>query len=163
MYTAALEFLEDERDAWRPYEALAALTDTQLETPTPSDGPGHGWSGRELIAHVVGWMEHVLTVARELAVGDRSPAHEAAAADWDARGDAVNEELHAAWAALPLDEVRRRLTTVPGELRGTLTVVPEARWLKDARMGAFFLMDTIEHYEEHLPELEAVLAQAGRS
>lgn len=163
MYTAALEFLEDERDAWRPYEALAELTDAELETPTPSDGAGHGWSGRELIAHMVGWLEHVLAVARELAVGDRSPTREAAKADWEARGDAVNDELHAAWAALPLEEVRRRLLTVPGELRGTLTVVPEARWLKDARMSAFFLMDTIEHYEEHLRELEAVLAAARRA
>jgi hypothetical protein len=163
MYTAALEFLEDERDAWRPYEALAALTDAELEAPTPVDGAGHGWSGRELIAHMVGWLEHVLDVARELAVADHSPTREAAKADWEARGDAVNDELHAAWAALPLEEVRRRLLTVPGELRGTLTVVPEARWLKDARMSAFFLMDTIEHYEEHLPELEAVLAAARRA
>ena len=163
MYTAALEFLEDERDAWRPYEALAELTDAQLEAPTPIDGPGHGWSGRVLIAHVVGWLEHVLTVARELAVRDASPTHVAAAADWDARGDVINDELHAVWAALSMAEVRERLRTVPGELRGTLTVVPEARWLKDSRMSAFFLMDTIEHYEEHLPELEAVLAQAARA
>jgi hypothetical protein len=160
MYTAALEFLEDERDAWRPYEALLALTDAQLERPTPPDGPGLGWSGRVLVAHIVGWLEHVLEVARELAVGERSPTREAAAADWAARGDAINDELHAAWAALPIGEVRRRLETVPGELRGTLTVVPESRWLKDPRMQAFFLMDTVEHYEEHRPQLDAVLASA---
>jgi hypothetical protein len=112
---------------------------------------------------MVGWLEHVLAVARELAVADSSPTREAVRADWEARGDVVNEELHAAWAAVPLEEVRRRLASVPGELRGTLTVVPEARWLKDARMSAFFLMDTIEHYEEHLPELEAVLTTAGRA
>ena len=161
MYTAALEFLEDERDAWRPFEALAALTDAQLERPTPADGPGLGWSGRELIAHVVGWLEHVLDVARELAVGERSGTHARAATEWDARGDAVNDDLHAAWAVLPIAEVRQRLLTVPGELRGTLTVVPEARWLKDAKMHAFFVMDTLEHYEEHLPQLEAVLAGAA--
>ena len=50
---------------------------------------------------------------------------------------------------------------MPGELRGTLTVVPESRWLKDATMHAFFVGDTIEHYEDHLPVLEAVLAQAA--
>jgi hypothetical protein len=160
MYTAALEFLEDERDAWRPYEALAELSDDQLERSTEPDGPGMGWSGRELIAHMVGWLEHVLDVARELAVRDSSPTREAAIADWNARGDAINEELHARWAALPIADVRQRLASVPGELRGTLTVVPEARWLKDARMHAFFVGDTIEHYEEHLPVLEAVLAGA---
>ena len=161
MYTAALEFLEDERDAWRPYEALAALTDAQLERATDPAGPGLGWNGRELIAHVVGWLEHVLDVARELAVGERSGTHASAAADWDARGDAVNDDLRAAWAALSLEEVRRRLLTVPGELRGTLTVVPEARWLKDAKMHAFFVMDTLEHYEEHLAQLQAVLEGAA--
>ena len=126
-----------------------------------ADGPGLGWSGRELIAHVVGWLEHVLDVARELAVGERSGTHARAATEWDARGDAVNDDLHAAWAVLPIAEVRQRLLTVPGELRGTLTVVPEARWLKDAKMHAFFVMDTLEHYEEHLPQLEAVLAGAA--
>jgi hypothetical protein len=161
MYTAALEFLEDEREAWRPYEALGALTDEQLERPTPADGPGMGWSGRDLVAHMVGWQEHVLDVARELAVGERSATRERGTADWDARGDALNEELRSAWSALPLEEVRRRLGSVPGELRGTLTVVPEARWLKASSMQAFFVGETIEHYEEHLPALEAVLAGAA--
>jgi hypothetical protein len=31
MYLNALEFLEEERDAWRPYEALADLSDEQLD------------------------------------------------------------------------------------------------------------------------------------
>ncbi len=31
MYLDAMEFLEEERDAWAPYEALAELTDEQLE------------------------------------------------------------------------------------------------------------------------------------
>ena len=31
-----------------------------------------------------------------------------------------------------MDEVRERFATVPGELRGYLTVVPETRWLKHA-------------------------------
>lgn len=161
MYTAALEFLEDERDAWRPYEALAEITDAQLAQPTPADGPGMGWCGRELIAHMVGWLEHVLDVARELAVGTASPTRERAMKEWAERGEAVNDDLHATWAALPMEDVRSRLATVPGELRGTLTVVPESRWLKNAAMHAFFVGDTIEHYEEHLPVLEVVLAQAA--
>lgn len=160
MYTSALEFLEDEREAWRPYEALAELSDSQLERPSAHDGPGHGWSGRELIGHMIGWMEVALTVARELAVNERSPAKVEADRDWAARGDAVNEELHAAWRDLPMSEVRQRFATVPGELRGTLTVVPEARWIKDADMHAWFVGDLIEHDEEHVAELEAILAKA---
>jgi hypothetical protein len=59
-------------------------------------------------------------------------------------------------------EVRRRLSTVPGELRGYLTVVPEARWLKDSAHLKSLLGNTTEHYADHMPELRAVLAAAGR-
>ena len=41
MYTDALSFLEDERDAWAPFEALSQLTDEQLERPVEA---AHGWS-----------------------------------------------------------------------------------------------------------------------
>ena len=40
MYLDAMEFLEEERDAWAPYEALAELSDDQLAEAV--DG-AHGW------------------------------------------------------------------------------------------------------------------------
>jgi len=159
MYLDALSFLEDEREGWRPYEALDQLTDEQLSAVPEG---AHGWSGRDLIGHLVGWQEVALGVARELAVAETSPAKVAADVDWEARGDAINEEMRQAWLALPMAEVRRRMRTVPGELRGYLTVVPESRWIKDADHEEFFLAETIDHYEEHLGDLEAILASAGR-
>ena len=54
MYVDALSFLEDEREAWRPYEALDQLSDAQLEEPVEA---AHGWSGRDLIGHLIGWQE----------------------------------------------------------------------------------------------------------
>jgi hypothetical protein len=162
MYLNALEFLEEEREAWAPYEQLADLTDEGLES-TPAGEAAHGWTGRDLAGHMVAWQEHALAVARELAVDQQSATRERGSADWDQRGgDVVNAELIERWRALPLDEVRRRLREVPGELRGTLTVVPETRWLKDAAMLRFFEEETIEHYQEHRPELEAILGAAGR-
>jgi hypothetical protein len=59
-------------------------------------------------------------------------------------------------------EVRARFSTLPGELRGHLTVVPETRWLKDPDHLKTFLENTTEHYAEHEPELRAILAAAGR-
>ena len=44
MYLDAMEFLEEEREAWRPYEALLELTDAQLERPVDAV---RGWSGRD--------------------------------------------------------------------------------------------------------------------
>ena len=158
MYLNALEFLEEERDAWRPYEALDGLTDAQLDVPIAA---AHEWSGRDLIAHIVAWQENVLAVARELAVGESSATKERSDKEWDERGDAINLDIQVEWRALPIDEVRRRLREVPGELRGYLTVVPEARWIKHADNLRFFIDETIDHYAEHTADLEAILQSAA--
>ncbi len=157
MYLNALEFLDEEREAWRPYEALLELSDDALSRPV--DG-ARGWSGRDLLGHMLAWQSHALDVARELAVGETSRSRDAMAKDWDARADAVNDDLLAQWGALDLAELRRRASSVPGELRGTLTVVPESRFIKDADRETFFVEKTIEHYEEHLPDLRAILDAA---
>ena len=160
MYLDALEFLEDERDAWRPFEALLELSDAQLEVPVET---AHGWSGRDLMGHLLAWQEFALQAARELAVNETSPSMQAKIADWDARGgEAVNADLQAAWAARPIAEVRERFAALPGELRGTLTVVPETRWLKHAATLRQFSDDTVEHYPEHRADLDAILAAATR-
>lgn len=158
MYLNALEFLEEEREAWRPYEALDGLSDAQLAVPI--DG-AHGWSGRDLMGHLLAWQAVALDVARELALGEASPTIARVDADWDARGgDVVNSEIQAAWAALPIDELRRRFRSQPGELRGTLTVVPEARWVKHATNMKTIVEETLGHYADHAADLEAILAAA---
>lgn len=158
MFGGALEFLDEEREDWRPFEALAALPDERLERPVEA---AHGWSGRELMAHLTAWQEVALAIARELAVGESSPTLEQAEADWDSRGgEVINAEILETWAALPIDEVRRRFLTVPGELRGYLTVVPETRWVKHPRHMDALLWDTLYHYADHRADLEAILATA---
>lgn len=157
MYLNALEFLEEERDAWRPFEALDSLTDEQLDVPIDA---AHEWSGRDLMAHVVAWQENCLAVAKELAVGETSATKVQSDADWDARGDAINLDIQVEWRALPMSEVRRRFREVPGELRGYLTVVPESRWLKHADNLSFFIDETIDHYAGHAADLEAILDAA---
>src|SRR5690349_9821741 len=118
MYLNALEFLDEEREAWRPFEALDSLTDERLDVPI--DG-AHGWSGRDLIAHMVAWQANALEVAKELAVGEKSATKERSDREWDERGDAMNDDIQVEWRALPVAEVRRRLREIPGELRGYLT------------------------------------------
>jgi hypothetical protein len=159
MYTDALSFLEDERDAWRPYEALSQLSDDELERPVAD---AHGWSGRDLMGHLAHWQGLALDVAKELAVREESPTKLAADADFEARGDvAVNAEVDALWRAKSIQEVREEFATVAGQLRGYLTVVPEIRWVKDADYQRFFYEETIEHYDDHRADLAAVLAAAG--
>jgi hypothetical protein len=158
MYLNALEFLEEEREAWRAYEALDGLTDDQLEVPIDA---AHEWSGRDLIAHLVAWQQNALAVARELAVNERSETKERSDREWDERGDAINLDIQVEWRALPMDEIRRRLREIPGELRGYLTVVPESRWLKHADNLEFFVDETIDHYADHAGDLEAILKAAA--
>lgn len=161
MYFDALSFLEDEREAWRPYEALFDLPPEQLEVPVA--GPDR-WSGRDLLGHLVHWQEHALAVARELAVGESSAAFAAGEADWEARGgDVINAEAVSAWRALPLPEVLARAREVPGELRGYLTVVPESRWIKNATYEQFFTEELLDHYAEHEPDLREILGVIGGS
>jgi hypothetical protein len=160
VYLDALEFLDEEREAWAPFEALATLSDEQLRVPVAG---AHGWSGRQLMGHLLGWQDNAMTVAKELAVGETSATKTRSDEDWEARGgEAVNAELDATWAALPLDELRQRFASIPGELRGYLTVVPESRWLKHADNQTFFSEETTRHYEEHLEDLRAILEAAGR-
>jgi uncharacterized damage-inducible protein DinB len=158
MYFDALSFLEDEHDAWRPFEALLAIPDDRFDLPVEG---AHGWSARELLSHLAAYQSHCLDVAKELAVGERSPAHAAMEAAWAARGDAVNDELAAAWRALSPDEVRLRAAALPGELRGHLTVVPEARWVKNAVFGPFFEDELLDHYADHEADLRVILAAVG--
>jgi hypothetical protein len=157
MYLSALEFLEEEREAWRPFEALASVPDDRLDVPV---GAAHGWSARDLIGHMVAWQEWSLAIAKDLAVGEESPAIARMNVLWDERGDAMNADIGAEWRALPIEEVRRRLASVPGELRGYLTVVPESRWVKHAAHLQTFIDETIDHYADHVADLEAVLATA---
>jgi hypothetical protein len=160
MYLDALEFLDEERDAWRRFEALADLTDEQLTVPVEA---AHGWMGRQLMGHLLSGHEVALAVATELAVNETSPARERAEADWDARGgEVVNAEIDATWAARSMDELRDRFATLPGQLRGSLTVVPESRWLEHGDHQRFFRSETTAHYEDHLADLAAILAEAGR-
>jgi hypothetical protein len=162
MYADGLSFLDEEREAWRPFEALLDLTDEQLSAQVPG---AHDWSGRDLMGHLLVWMGTWTAIAAELALGPDSPAFEkleAMDSEWEARGAEINAGFQREWSGLPLSEVRRRFASMPGELRGYLTVIPESRWLKDPGRLESLLGNTTEHYDEHMPDLEAILAAAGR-
>jgi hypothetical protein len=160
MYLDAMEFLEEEREAWRPYEALLELTDEQLERPVDA---ARGWSGRDLMAHLLGWLEFTQAAARELAVGEESPTLQRRERETAERGvDAMNEDIRSSAGAQSTAALRETFRTAAGELRGYLTVVPETRWVKHPTHLRAFLEDTTEHYDEHAGDLAAILDAARR-
>ncbi len=160
MYLDALSFLEDERDTFRAYEALLDLTDEQLDV---SIDAANGWSGRDLMGHILLWQEAALASAKELAVNEQSPTQERLNAEWDipGAGDRMNQEALDRFRAMTISDVKARFKEVSGDLRGYLTVVPESRWIKHSDHQNWFFSETTEHYEEHLPELRAILEAAG--
>ena len=156
MYLDALSLLEDERDAWRPFETLSELTDDQLEQPIQGL---NGWRGRDLMAHLVAWQQVALDVAKELAVNETSKTKVRADDEWERRGgDVINDEIIRDWGARPLSDVREAFQNIGGELRGFLTVVPESRWIKNADHQRSMIDETLDHYDEHRKDLDAVLA-----
>ena len=158
MYLDALSFLEDERDGFRAYEALLDLSDEQLDRPVEAAG---GWSGRDLMGHIVLWQEAALATARELAMGETSPTMARVEAQWEAgAGDQLNADGLARFRAMPMDAVRAAFRSTAGELRGYLTVVPEVRWIKHAAHQEYFIGETLEHYDDHMRELRAILDAA---
>jgi hypothetical protein len=161
MYTDALSFLEDERDAFRAYEALLDLTDEQLAVEVEG---AHGWSGRDLMGHILLWQEAALAAAKELAVGERSRSMEEIEAQWSSEdaGASINDQGIDRYRRMPMDELRARFLEAAGELRGYLTVVPETRWIKNAPHQEYFFGETTEHYADHESDLQAILAASGR-
>ena len=151
----AHDFLAEERDAFRPYEVLDDLADEKLERPVPA---AHDWSGRDLIAHLIAWLDDAVDAARELAVYEESEAIDRSRREFAARGDEINAEIQATWRGMPLAEVRRRLHETPVELRQALAVAPESRWVDNADRLRFFRVYTIVHYADHYPELDAIVS-----
>jgi hypothetical protein len=114
------------------------------------------------MAHLVFWQEVGVALARDLAAGDDSPTVARVDAEWDARGDAWNEEILADWRAMPLAEVRSRFAAAPSDLRSALASAPEARWWGNPGHRETLLGETVEHYADHRAELSAILEAAGR-
>ncbi|HWD72778.1 MAG TPA: maleylpyruvate isomerase N-terminal domain-containing protein [Actinomycetota bacterium] len=131
--------VEDERRCWGEFQALLASL-----SPEQADRPGYfleGWSAKDLLAHVAGWLAEAGQVLEQVRVGTFTGR------DMDIEGrNAVFLEanrpqplrvVHAeAYAA------RTRLLQEVGQLVG-VTAVADV-WLRKAGP---------EHYAEHLPRL----------
>jgi hypothetical protein len=157
MASTVRAFLDEEAAAWRPFEALDDLTDEQLEARVAD---AHGWSGRDVIAHVVAWLDDAIEVAREMHAGGTGEARERSRAAFAARGDDINAEIQATWGGLAVAEVRERARAMRAELHAGLAAVPDAVWVENAEDASFLHVYTVQHYEEHLDDLAAILAEA---
>ena len=129
----------DEQRCWGEFQALLALL-----SPEQAERPGYfpeGWSAKDLLAHVAGWLAEAWHVLEQVRVGSftgRDMNIEGRNAVFlEANRPQPLRVVHAeAYAA------RTRLLQEVGQLVG-VTAVADA-WLRKAGP---------EHYAEHLPRL----------
>jgi len=57
-------------------------------------------------------------------------------------------------------EVRRRFLELPDALRRAVRAVPASSWEADPKNLEFIHIYTIDHYAEHVADLEAILEAA---
>ena len=155
-WPTAADFLADERMSFAPFEAILDLDPERLD-----HGPSaHGWSARDLLSHLVGWHYVATEVATELIAGPTSPRKAAADADWETRGDAINEEIRLEWHGLPIEAFRARTRAATADLRSRLAEVPLERWWGSDEYFEYFDSETRVHYDDHRADLEQVLGRA---
>ena len=140
--------VSDEQRSWGEFQALLAFLSTEQ-----AERPGYfseGWSAKDLLAHVAGWLAEAGQVLEQVRVGTFTGSDEAGVPlgqvmDIEGRNAVFLEAnrsqplrvVHAeAYAA------RTRLLQEVGQLVG-VTAVADA-WLRKAGP---------EHYAEHLPRL----------
>jgi hypothetical protein len=155
-WSTAADFLADEQTSYAPFDAILDLDLERLD-----HGPSaHGWSARDLLSHLVGGHEVATTVARDLIAGPTSPRKAAADADWETRGDEINELIRLEWHGLPFEAFRARARAATADLRSTLAKVPLERWWGNDEYFEYFNSEMQAHYDDHRADLEQVLGRA---
>ena len=154
-WTSAEAFLADERESFRPFEAILELERQDLDL-----GPRvHGWSARDLLAHLAGWHEVAAEVARELIVAPTSARKVAADEEWEARGNELNEEIRQEWEQLTVDDFRARARAATYDLRAAMATLPLSRWWDSVEYLDYFTSEMQGHYLDHRAALDKVLGR----
>ena len=131
--------VEDERRSWGEFQSLLASL-----SPDQAERPGYfpeGWSAKDLLAHVAGWLAEAGLVLEQIRVGTFDGK------DMDIEG--MNAVFLEANRPQPLSVVHTEAyasrTRLLHEVGGLVGVTAEADvWLRKAGP---------EHYAEHLPRL----------
>jgi DinB superfamily len=132
------ELTAKEAEAWAGFEELlASVPEERLETPA-FDG---GWSVKDVLWHVAYWWD------------DMTRAAQNAWADDGEETDDVNGREQAKSRVLPYVEVRAELD----DARARLLEIWASVGADDEEGKAFFVSETIEHYEEHVPQLRSLV------
>jgi uncharacterized protein (TIGR03083 family) len=135
------ELADREVEVWAEFEAaLAAIPEDRWEL----EGILPGWSVRDLVRHVAGWLEDCVRQLGRMREGTFEEPNDSPAVV-DAKNAAFAEEAR----AMTTSQVRSGLVSARELVREWWAVLP----MIDDPAIEWFVGETFEHYEEHLPEL----------
>jgi len=129
-----------EADSWAAFEAaLRRIPRERWE----EDGVLPGWSVRELLWHMAGWLQKCARNLERFARGEDEPTSEQTV-------DERNEELAAQAKGMTVDAVYRGLLSARDLVRQGWEALPNV----DDRAVEELADETYDHYDEHRADLE---------
>ncbi len=145
---AKIEQAKKEADVWAEFDgALAQIPEERLSDP----GALPGWSVKEMLWHVAGWMREAVVQLDRIREGTFQEPEDS---------DEITDARNAAFA----EEAR---TMDVAAVRAGLEAARElvlTRWeelpMVDETAVEWFSGETYEHYEEHLPDLRRAAGMA---
>ncbi len=116
--------------------------------------PGYfieGWSAKDLVAHIGGWLAQAGVVLERVRFGTYRPD--------EIDIDAINAATYAAMHEVPFNDVRAQAVAARNQMLRAWRSLPEPsdeadRWIR--KSGP-------EHYQEHLPRLREWVEEVGGS
>jgi hypothetical protein len=116
--------------------------------------PGYfteGWSAKDLVAHIGGWLAQAGVVLERVRFGTYRPD--------EIDIDAINAATYAAMHEVPFNDVRAQAVAARNQMLRAWRSLPEPsdeadRWIR--KSGP-------EHYQEHLPRLREWVEEVGES
>jgi hypothetical protein len=132
--------LRTEVDRLSPLERAALILDDD------------GWTTQDVLWHVAHWWDHLAGLLDDVREGtfEEPPEDEAAT-------DAANAMMLAESRAMDLAEVEAGVERARGRMLAAWSSLAEPT----AAAERWFVWETTEHYEEHLPQLRRATASAG--
>jgi len=141
----AQELMQREHEAW---EALRSEVDRLpadlLERPI---GSHEGWTVKDVLWHIAHWWDDLASMLDEMRAGTFVDDE-----GTDEETDAENAQVLAESRGMSLADVRRGVEAARARMLAAWTALPEVREI--ARK--WFVWETIEHYEEHLPHVQGI-------
>lgn len=144
-------------------KALASVSDDAMES-TRLEGD---WSPKDMLAHIGVWERRVEHVFSRLLAGEEPDALLG-----EGGIDEYNARFYAEWQHSSLDEVRNFEREMYSRFLGVIERASEADlfdpqrfpWMEGEPYVGLVFGNTIDHYEEHLGELQSALKdEATRS